>query len=255
VRPTLSWFEGHTDEQQSTQVTATAEVDQTLDELTSRAQAAGLPFNVDLDRHDGTHMSIVVGAEETFVEWVQLEPWSSRAATSDRRPEEDDLVSFAGNGQYSEIRVTSGSTSNSAAKRSVTISRAELSWRRSTGSKPKRPSLTTAGLLATPASVEGVLIPKVGTPSQWRSINARSRVRNGTPYGRGAMVDLALSGRSCGALLVSGPLGKVLGGPQLLSPTGGITDEISAERDRRERKLDIRPLARNQKLARRRQRP
>jgi hypothetical protein len=103
VPPTLSCFEGYTDEQQSTEITAPAEVDQTLDELTSRAQASGLPFNVDLDRHDRTHMSIVVGAEETFVEWVQLEPWSSRAAASDRRPDEDDLVSFAGNGQYSGI--------------------------------------------------------------------------------------------------------------------------------------------------------
>jgi hypothetical protein len=102
VPPTLSWFEGYTDEGQSTEVTTTAEVDQMLDELTTRAQTSGLPFNVDLDRHDGTHMSIVVGAEETFIEWVQRKPWSSRAATRDRPPD-DDVVSFAGYGQYSEI--------------------------------------------------------------------------------------------------------------------------------------------------------
>jgi hypothetical protein len=78
VPPTLSWFEGYTDQQRSTDISTVAELDRTLDELAVRAQASCLPFNVDLDRHDGTHMSIVVGTDTTLVEWIQLEPWSSR---------------------------------------------------------------------------------------------------------------------------------------------------------------------------------
>jgi hypothetical protein len=55
--------------------------------------------------------------------------------------------------------------------------------------------------------------------------------------------------------VVSRPLGKVFGRPQFLSPACGISHQFRAHRDRAERKLDIRPLARDEKLTRRRQRP
>ncbi|MFI2713875.1 Imm1 family immunity protein [Micromonospora sp. NPDC018662] len=101
----LEWIEGFSDDVQRRDVPTVEELDRVLDELTARARQAGIPFNVSLTHVDATVMVIVLGADVAYVEWIRLQPWcclgcGREASTS---LHDDELLVFAGNGQYSEL--------------------------------------------------------------------------------------------------------------------------------------------------------
>jgi hypothetical protein len=101
--PTLEWVEGFSEEPQKRDVSSVDELDRTLDELTDRAKLS-MPFNVVLAHTDATTMDIVLGADLAFIGWTGVDPWSCLAGADEQGNSQDDrLVVFAGNGQWSEL--------------------------------------------------------------------------------------------------------------------------------------------------------
>jgi hypothetical protein len=62
-----------------------------------------MPFNVTLVDVAGTSIDIVVGATMASVQWLRVEAWCCQVSVAEGVDEPDELVQFAGNGQYSEL--------------------------------------------------------------------------------------------------------------------------------------------------------
>jgi hypothetical protein len=99
----LSWCEGYTDKVDHAEAFSVDDLDHELDRLTARAAQLGTAFNVTLAGSDGTSMEIVVGAPVASVQWMRDEPWCCLVSVTDDVARSDDLIPFAGNGQYSEL--------------------------------------------------------------------------------------------------------------------------------------------------------
>ena len=94
--PDLVW--GQSDR---AKVRSVEDLDRLVDQLTSEA-SEGLPFAVELYIRDGTGMYIVVGRQESHVEFFSAH--SHPPVIGCRGPwDDDDLVEFTYRGQYSEL--------------------------------------------------------------------------------------------------------------------------------------------------------
>ena len=103
VPSTLSWVEGYSDASHSSDVDTVHDLDRLLDRLTAVAVELELPFNVTLARDAEAWVDIIVGAHVAAVQWIRREPWSCLVGVDPSRSEEGDPITFAGNGQHSEL--------------------------------------------------------------------------------------------------------------------------------------------------------
>jgi len=88
---------------QRAEVTSAEQLDCLLDRLAARASELRIPFNVTIEGLDGTYMDIIVGGAAASVQWVREDPWECRVSLSSEQEDDDSPVTFAGNGQDSEL--------------------------------------------------------------------------------------------------------------------------------------------------------